>query len=359
MMNVSRFTGRLNSQDLVDRQWLVCPSCREFLTLSLENNQNFRCPACEHEYLGRNGIVSLLPQSEDSVKKDIQVFWGELYGAIYAEEDTKRAAEELNAQMPSLEELFFHRKHLAAVEMDLRNLSGKTVLEIGSGAGAHSALFRWHGAHVISTDITLSRVAATAQKLQMIKGCGDYCCLQADAERLPFADNLFDVVYSNGVLHHTPDTDRCVQEVYRVLKPGGVAVIMLYAKHSFYYWCTIFFLKGLVLGNWFRYSNWLGRVTEWMTSIPQSQVNPETKVYSAKDIRYLFRSFSSFAIRKNSFQIQQLPVLGRRLSLALGRWCGKNSAGILLYGHPWRKETSWELAIGRWMGFCFNIKAVK
>ena len=107
MMNVSTFMGRLNFQDLVDRQWLVCPSCREFLTLSLENSQNFRCPACAHEYLGRNGIASLLPQSEDSVKKDIQVFWGELYGAIYAEEDTKRAAEELNAQMPSLGELFF------------------------------------------------------------------------------------------------------------------------------------------------------------------------------------------------------------------------------------------------------------
>lgn len=306
-----------------------------------------------------DGVVSLLPPNKDSIKEDIQDFWDELYAAAYAEEDATRAAEELNAQMPSLDELFRHREHLAAVEMDPNHLSGKTVLEIGSGAGAHSAFFRWHGAHVVSTDLTLSRVAATAQKLQMIKGQGDYCSLQSDAERLPFADNLFDIVYSNGVLHHTPDTDGCIQEVYRVLKPGGVAVIMLYAKHSFYYWFTIYFLKGLLLGNRFRYSNWLGRVTEWMASTPQPRTNPETKVYSAKGIHALFRSFSSLTIRKHSFQIQQLPILGPRVSRILGRQYGQNSAGNLLYGHPWRNEAPWELAIGRWLGFCLNIKAVK
>jgi len=358
-MDTSTSTGRPSLQDLLDRKWLVCPSCRELLMPSDENPQNLLCSTCGHEFLGRDGIVSLLPQNKDSIKEDIQAFWGELYGAAYAENDNKRAAAELNAQMPSLQALFRHREHLAAVEMDTKNLEGKTVLEIGSGAGAHSALFRWHGAHVISTDLTLSRVAATTQKLQMVNGRGGFCCLQADAERLPFADNLFDVVYSNGVLHHTPDTEGCIQEVHRVLKPGGVAVIMLYAKHSFYYWFTIFFLKGLVLGNWFRHSNWLGRVTEWMSSAPQTRVNPETRVYSAKEIQHLFRSFSSFTLRKNSFQIQQIPVVGPRVSGVLGRRHGENSAGVLLYGHPWRNETPWELAIGRWMGFCLNIKAVK
>ena len=89
-----------------------------------------------------------------------------------------------------------------------------------------------------------------------------------------------------------------------MLKPGGVAVIMLYAKHSFYYWMVIYLLKGLLLGNRFRHSNWLGRVTEWMAKTPQSRMNPETKVYSAKEIHALFRSFSSLALRKHSFQIQ-------------------------------------------------------
>jgi ubiquinone/menaquinone biosynthesis C-methylase UbiE len=44
----------------------------------------------------------------------------------------------------------------------------------------------------------------------------------SDGERLPFRDESFDVVYSNGVLHHTPDTAGAIREVHRVLRPGGV-----------------------------------------------------------------------------------------------------------------------------------------
>jgi ubiquinone/menaquinone biosynthesis C-methylase UbiE len=51
---------------------------------------------------------------------------------------------------------------------------------------------------------------------------------QADAERLPFGDDTFDVVVSSGVLHHTPNTQAAFREAYRVLKPGGVAKITLY-----------------------------------------------------------------------------------------------------------------------------------
>ncbi len=56
-----------------------------------------------------------------------------------------------------------------------------------------------------------------------------------NAERLSFPDESFDWVFSHGVLHHTPDTQAAIDEVYRVLKPDGRAIIMLYHKRSFNY----------------------------------------------------------------------------------------------------------------------------
>lgn len=69
----------------------------------------------------------------------------------------------------------------------------------------------------------------------------------ADAENLPFANNEFDIVYSWGVLHHTPNTERAFQEVYRVLKPGGYLKGMIYHIPSWVglmMWILHCFLKG-------------------------------------------------------------------------------------------------------------------
>jgi SAM-dependent methyltransferase len=63
--------------------------------------------------------------------------------------------------------------------------------------------------------------------------------LQANAEQLGFPDQCFDLVYSHGVLHHTPNTRTAIDEVYRVLKPGGRAIVMLYHRHSFNYYARI------------------------------------------------------------------------------------------------------------------------
>jgi len=255
--------------------------------------------------------------------------------------------------------MFQHRDHLAANEMMGEDIYGKRVIEIGSGSGAHSALFSSKGAYVVSMDLSVERVLATAQKLDLVENNHECFCLQGDAEQIPFLDNSFDIVYSNGVLHLTPDTSKAIREAHRVLKPSGKAVIMLYGKHSFLYWLNIFLVKGILLGNIFRSRNWLGRVTEWIAESPQKIHNPETKVYSHKEITELFSIFTSVSVRKNSFVVQQIPVIGKVLSRALGLVTGYNKGGILVYGIPWRNETRWELALGRFMGFGLNICATK
>ncbi len=69
----------------------------------------------------------------------------------------------------------------------------------------------------------------------------------ADAENLPYADNTFDLVYSWGVIHHSPDTPQCLSEIVRVTKPGGVIKIMIYNRRSlfaFYRYLACALFKG-------------------------------------------------------------------------------------------------------------------
>ena len=133
-------------------------------------------------------------------KENIQAFWGDLYKQLYAENDASLSPESLERQIDELEDLFKIREQSCVVEMPLEDLAGKTVLEIGSGAGGHSCIFKRHGADVTAIDITPERVISTAAKLDMLKG-GSGRAMQADAENLPFDDDSFDIVYSNSVLH--------------------------------------------------------------------------------------------------------------------------------------------------------------
>jgi SAM-dependent methyltransferase len=108
-----------------------------------------------------------------------------------------------------------------------------------------------------------------------------------DAENLSFPDNTFDVVYSWGVLHHSPDTERAVSEVYRVLKPGGEAKIMIYHKYS---------MVGYML--WLRYGlARLNPLLSWADVYGRYLESPGTKAYSFAEARKLFRRFQDVTIQ--------------------------------------------------------------
>lgn len=113
--------------------------------------------------------------------------------------------------------------------VDFASARGKRVLEIGVGLGTDFCNWVRHGAVATGIDLTQSAIDATRERLQL-EGVDParYDLRQADAEHLPFADHSFDIVYSWGVLHHSPDTGRCLQEAFRVLRSGGVLKGMLY-----------------------------------------------------------------------------------------------------------------------------------
>ncbi len=295
-----------------------------------------------------------------SEKTEIQAFWSSLYDSLYENVDRSLSRERLMSALDDLEEMFRLRQHLATVEMPLADLCGRKVLEIGSGAGGHSALFAKHGALMTSVDLTFARCRSTAAKFALMADEAAGCAaLQGDAENLPFGDNTFDIVYSNGVLHHTTDTEKAIAEVRRVLKPGGRAVIMLYCKSSWHYWINMFLCVGVLKGRAFRDPNWLGKATEWAGRNAQTVENPITRCYTASDVRRLFRDFGGLTLRKGDFFFYLVPRLGRLYRRWQVRRYGTHPGGILVYGEPWPVQSPLELRLGRLIGFSWWITARK
>ncbi len=295
-----------------------------------------------------------------AAKQDIQAFWKSLYDSLYEDVDEALTRDALLKGIDDLEDMFRFRGHMAVVEMPLAELAGKRILEVGSGAGGHSALFARHGAEVTSLDITFHRARSTDAKFRLMGEAAGACdAMQSDAESLPFKDDAFDIVYSNGVLHHTGDIGRALDEAYRVLKPGGRAVIMLYCKSSWHYWINMLLCRGILLGKAFGDADWLGKATEWGGKNIQTLDNPITRCYTAGAIRRLFRRFEDVSLRKGEFHFYLIPKLGRIYRRYQIHRYGTHPGGVLVYGEPWPIQSPLELRLGRIMGFAWFIGARK
>jgi ubiquinone/menaquinone biosynthesis C-methylase UbiE len=340
---------------------LRCPECKT-ADLKVSQDEKFLiCARCDCRYeVWADNVVSMISEKSVSPQKEkIQRFWGDLCRQWYTDTDSTLSNELLNDYLIDLEQMFERRKHLAVIEMPLKEIRSKRVLEIGSGGGAHSALFKKYGASIIAIDITKERVVSTAKKLAMV-GDDLSLALQADAENLPFPDDLFDFVYSNEVLHHSENTEKCLKEVLRVLKPKGKAVLMLYSRHSAMFWlnllpCSIF--SGLI----FRYPEpeRIGILTEGEPKFDSIR-NPITRIYSRRELLALLRDFKIESLRKGSFSFSQIPIFGR-ISRMLARLlkCKTWKSGVLVYGSPNYTETVFEKKLGEVVGFGWNIVASK
>lgn len=163
---------------------------------------------------------------------------------------------------------------------------GKKVLEVGCGAGTDFIQFARAGADVYGVDLASKSIELTNTRLKLYGLKGNV--READSETLPFEENMFDLVYSWGVIHHTPDTEKAIKEIYRVLKPGGKIVIMIYHKYS---WAVfkIFIKYGIFKMELLTRS--FGEVLSRHTETTNQQ-NPLTKAYTVKKAKEMFRYFS-------------------------------------------------------------------
>jgi ubiquinone/menaquinone biosynthesis C-methylase UbiE len=168
---------------------------------------------------------------------------------------------------------------------EFRRWAGRRVLEVGVGMGADFVRFAKAGAKMVGADLA-SRSLELARRNAETNGLVPTLA-NADAQGLPFAAGTFDLVYSWGVLHHTPDTECAVTELYRVLRPGGECRVMLYHRRSL-----------LALQCYLRYG--LGRLrpfTSISKLIAKNLESPGTKAFTRSEAKALFKQFLSVEIR--------------------------------------------------------------
>lgn len=113
---------------------------------------------------------------------------------------------------------------------DFERYRGARVLEIGVGLGADHECFAAAQADLYGIDLTRRAIDHTRARLEL-RGLTSRLQV-ADAEALPYPDGHFELVYSWGVLHHSPSPERAIDEVWRVLRPGGTAKLMIYHSAS-------------------------------------------------------------------------------------------------------------------------------
>jgi ubiquinone/menaquinone biosynthesis C-methylase UbiE len=188
---------------------------------------------------------------------------------------------------------------------------GRDLLEIGCGLGTDLFEFARHGARVTGIDLTPAGVALARRRFRLDDMPGGF--LVGDAENLPFADATFDVVYSFGVLHHTPDTARSLREVRRVLRPGGEAVVMLYHAHSSHYYVGY---PLALAGRVRRGAGWLSPAEYFR--VYDGEENPLGKAYTRGQVRALFREFDIMEQRTYETFRPRRTALANRILLALG-----------------------------------------
>ena len=202
---------------------LRCLSCGS----KLESDQaaGYLCPACKRVYRNEQGIVRFVDAQYYAASFGFQ--WHR-YQKTQLDHDELRESE---------------RHFLAKTALRPEDLKGKLVLDVGCGMGRFAEVATRWGARVVGVD--LSAAAEVAAKNLADR---DFVAFQADVFALPFAPESFDVIYSIGVLHHTPDCEAAVKALDKYLKPGGLLVVWLYSGYN----------------KWYRFSDFWRRYTHKM-----------------------------------------------------------------------------------------------
>ncbi len=279
-----------------------------------------------------------MSEANQNLKERVRAFWqANPCGVKFAD------AEPGSRRFYELVEAHRYTKewHIPAAA-DFAGSRGQKVLEIGCGLGTDGAQFAQAGADYTGVDLTEAAVELARQRFALFELPGRF--QTADAENLEFADERFDVVYSHGVLHHTPDTARAIREIHRVLRPGGRAIVMLYHRNSYNYRVNISLLRraGAQLLRWDSGVHLVHKLTgepldnlqeharllrsqrktylgdeEFLSQNTDGAGNPLARVYSRAEAAELFQDFSAVTLKAYFFNKRWLPLVGNLLPRSL------------------------------------------
>lgn len=276
-------------------------------------------------------------EANAQLKERVRAFWQEHpCGTKFAD-----APEGSRRFFELVEQHRYQKEWHIPVAADFQSSKGLRVLEIGCGLGTDGAQFAEAGADYTGVDLTDAAVELARKRFELFGLPGKF--RTADAEQLDFPDETFDVVFSHGVLHHTPDINSAVREIHRVLRPGGKAKVMLYHRDSYNYKINISILRraGVRLLRW----NAGVKMVHLLTSEPEDSLreharrlksdraylssgeflsqntdgagNPLARVYSRDEARVLFQDFSRVELKTFFLNKRWLPIVGPILPRAV------------------------------------------
>lgn len=195
----------------------------------------------------------------------------------------------------------YHYHLLPLFDQLAQQYPGGKLLEVGCSMGTDLRQLAQRNFQVTGIDLTEVAIELAKQHFKLYGLDADLRV--DDAENLKFEDNTFDVVYSFGVLHHTPDTEQSVREIWRVLREGGTAVVMLYHRHSLNY------------------------IAHQLLNIPadgsRSDPVPIARTYSRSQIRELFSQFSEVQVDVDYLFGTGWGVVNRLMPVPLHRFFGR------------------------------------
>jgi ubiquinone/menaquinone biosynthesis C-methylase UbiE len=181
-------------------------------------------------------------------------------------------------------------------------LPEKDVLEIGVGYGSHAELIAPHCLSFEGIDLTEAATVMTNQRMRL-RGI-NASIQQMDAENMSFNDQSFDWIWSWGVIHHSADTDKIIQEMARVLRPGGGATVMVYHRSPWKYYFMDGFIKGILFGEYFKLGS--------LHAVSQAQTDGAIARYYTKreflDLASTRFDIKSFRVTGHKSDVIPLPV---------------------------------------------------
>jgi len=201
------------SRKEIPEGWLLCPSCGGETTREDEGG-GVRCDACGNSYPFQNGVLRMASGGGGDDSAGVRTV--RQFGASWEVHDHMAA--------------YYENQFLDWIApLQREGFRGKDVLEAGCGKGRHSRIVgSWGPRSLWSIDLS-SAIDLAAQNSRTLPSVH---CVQADLLNLPFPNGSFDLVFCVGVLHHLPDPQAGLRELWRTLKPGGTLCLWVYGREG-------------------------------------------------------------------------------------------------------------------------------